>query len=90
MTVDIDKMADRVAKKALDEYTYNGKTIREWVELMVTAEFVVEVRMVEELEKIKEEMEKQSNRNFYENGWWTYVSSVFDKHISELKGEKNE
>lgn len=43
--------------------------------------------IIAELENIKEEMEEQSNRNFYENGWWTYVLSVFDKHISKLKGK---
>lgn len=57
MTVDLDKMADRVAEKALDEFTYKDKTIREWVELMVTVESVVEVRMVEEFEKIRAEIE---------------------------------
>ena len=46
------------------------------------------ISTVEELEKIREEIEEQSNRNFYENGWWTYVSSVLDNHISELKGEQ--
>ena len=31
----IDKFAKEVAEKALDEITYEGKTIREWAELLV-------------------------------------------------------
>lgn len=31
----IDKFAKEVAEKALDEITYDGKTIREWVEIIV-------------------------------------------------------
>lgn len=31
----IDKFAKGVAEKALDEITYEGKTIREWVEIIV-------------------------------------------------------
>lgn len=54
-----EEMAKEVAEKALDEFTYNGKTIREWVELMVTAESVVKVRMVEEFEKIKADFVEQ-------------------------------
>lgn len=30
----IDKFAKDVAEKALDEYVYDGKTIREWVEVI--------------------------------------------------------
>lgn len=31
----IDKFAKEVAEKALDEITYEGKTVREWVEIIV-------------------------------------------------------
>ena len=90
MTVDLDKMADRVVEKALDEFTYNGKTIREWVELMVTAESVVEVRMVEEFEKLKTEMVgKYKNDQHMDNYTMGVFHKVIDNHIKELKGENN-
>ena len=34
MEFSIDKLAKEVAEKALDEITYEGKTIREWVEII--------------------------------------------------------
>jgi len=30
----MDEFARNVAEKALDEYEYNGKTLREWVEII--------------------------------------------------------
>lgn len=94
---DLDKMADRVAEKALDEFTYNGKTIREWVELMVTVESVVEVRMVEEFEKIKSDFVEQrkdfgltKNDSDYDLGSfdsYNYAITTIDYRIAELKGE---
>lgn len=93
MTVDLDKMTDRVVEKALDEFTYNGKTIREWVELIVTAESVVEVRMVEEFKKIKAEID--NIRDVEVADGTVYVSSddvyeILDKKIAELTGEQND
>lgn len=29
-----DKMAEEIAQKVLDEYVYEGKTLREWVRLI--------------------------------------------------------
>ena len=34
MEFTIDKFAKEVAEKALDEITYEGKTIREWAEIL--------------------------------------------------------
>ena len=34
----IKEMAEEVAKKALDEYEYNGKTLREWIEIISASE----------------------------------------------------
>ena len=31
----MDEFAKNVAEKALDEYEYNGKTLREWVEIIL-------------------------------------------------------
>lgn len=35
ISIDLNKFAKKVAEKALDEITYEGKTIREWVEILV-------------------------------------------------------
>lgn len=90
MAVDLDKMADRVAEKALDEFTYNGKTIREWVEIIVTAESVVEVRMVEEFEKLKAEIREPNEMEYFENSniWQKWFYDLIDNRIKEIKGEK--
>ncbi len=90
---DLDKMADKVAEKALDEFTYNGKTIREWVEIIVTAESVesvVEVRMVEEFEKIKTELQSPEEIGFDFFDGLDYAERVIDNRIAELKGKNNE
>ena len=34
----IEVMAEKVAKQALDEYEYKGKTIREWIDALASAE----------------------------------------------------
>ena len=36
----IDVMAEKIAKQALDEYEYKGKTIREWVDALASAGLV--------------------------------------------------
>lgn len=40
----IDEFAKSVAEKLLDDYEYNGKTIREWVEIILNEDFVNVVR----------------------------------------------
>lgn len=35
ISIDVKKLAKEVAEKALDEITYEGKTIREWAEILV-------------------------------------------------------
>jgi len=34
----INVMAEKIAKQALDEYEYKGKTIREWIDVLASAE----------------------------------------------------
>ena len=34
----IEEMAQNVAEKALDEYEYNGKTLRQWVEIIAATD----------------------------------------------------
>ena len=34
----MEEMAKEVAEKALDEYIYKGKTIREWIEVILERE----------------------------------------------------
>lgn len=34
----IEEMAQNVAEKAIDEYAYKGRTIRQWIEIIYNAE----------------------------------------------------
>jgi len=93
MTVDIDKMADRVAEKALDEFTYKDKTLREWVEIIVAQDLLA----ITELEKIKAEIEEKEFKlncatmsGVALKTAYIEVAKLLDNHISELKGEGNE
>lgn len=84
---DLGKMADRVAEKALDEFTYNGKTIREWVEIIVAQDLLA----ITELEKIKTELhetaEMHLDGDYYLRDEW--IDEYIDDHISKLKGVNN-
>lgn len=83
MEVDLDKMADRVAEKALNEFTYNGKTIREWVEIIVAQDLLA----ITELEKIKTELQSPEEIGFDFFDGLDYAERVIDKCIEELKGK---
>ena len=85
MEVCLDKMTDRVVEKALDEFTYNGKTIREWVEIIVAQDLLA----ITELEKIKIELhetaEMHIDGDYYLRDEW--IDEYIDNRIKELKGE---
>ena len=60
-----EEMGKEIAEKALDEYLYKGKTLREWVEIISalekqtnTAEFRISnaVSQIESAEKLKAEL----------------------------------
>lgn len=82
---DLDKMADRVAEKALDEFTYNGKTIREWVEIIVAQDLLA----ITELEKIKTELQSPEEIGFDFFDGLDYAERVIDNRIAALKGDDN-
>jgi len=86
MTVDLDKMADRVAEKALDEFTYKDKTLREWVEIIVAQDLLA----ITELEKIKTELQSPEEIGFDFFDGLDYAERVIDKRIEKLKGKNNE
>lgn len=48
----IDKFAKEVAEKALDEITYEGKTVREWVEILVNQQPCEDCISREEIRKV--------------------------------------
>lgn len=81
---DLDKMADQVAEKALDEFTYKDKTLREWVEIIVTQDLLA----IAVLEKIKTEMldEYRTNANIDNVTHCRYLK-IITNHIDKLKGE---
>ena len=43
----IEKLGKEIAEKALDEYEYKGKTIREWADLLSKGDIVEVVRCKE-------------------------------------------
>lgn len=40
----IEVIAEKIAKQALDEYEYKGKTIREWIDVLANTEGLLDVR----------------------------------------------
>lgn len=80
-----EEMAKEVAEKALDEFTYNGKTIRDWVEIIVAQDLLA----ITELEKIKTELQSPEEIGFDFFDGLDYAERVIDKRIEELKGDDN-
>ena len=83
----IEKMAEEVANEALDEFTYNGKTIREWVELMVAADSILEIaeeKVVNNLYLLKGNW----GCDYHKNG--VISNCIFAVHNSfeEMKGKR--
>lgn len=56
-----EEMAKEVAEKALDEYVYEGKTIRQWVEILKDYDDKKTT-----LERIAEQLKGQTFLNSYE------------------------
>ena len=89
-----EEMAKEVAEKALDEFTYKDKTLREWIEIIVAQDLLA----IEELEKIKAEIrewywqadkQKISKDPCVVDAMTDLFIRTVDNHISELKGENN-
>lgn len=86
---DLDKMTDRVAEKALDEFTYNGKTLREWIELIVTADSILEIaeeKVINNLNSLKGNW----GCDYHKNGVISDCISAAHNSFKEMKGENNE
>lgn len=94
-----EEMAKEVAEKALDEFTYKDKTLREWVEIIVAQDLLA----IAELEKIRAEIEnhcglaKEDHCKYcsYCNNLMGVreILEIIDKYKEEreeLKGENNE
>lgn len=85
----IDEMAKDVANKALDEFVYNDKTIREWANTILYEHAVA----VEELEKINEEIKEfaylfddlSPDKELVVD--LDNIEEVINRRISKLKGE---
>ena len=96
----LDKMAEKMAEKALDEFICNGKTIREWIEIIVAQDSLA----IDELEKLKAEIKQQGSIHVKyrrtedvdhlvdsivyqcKDGFCNYI----DNSIKKLRGENNE
>ena len=88
-----EEMAKEVAEKALDEFTYEDKTLREWIEIIVAQDLLA----IAELEKIKADFVEQrknfgltKNDSDYDLGSfdsYNYAITTIDYCIAELKGE---
>ena len=87
----LDKMARKMAEKALDEFICNGKTLREWIEIIVAQDLLA----IAELEKIRAEIiactqQEEGKVPACINYGIKLSTEIVEKHISELKGENNE
>lgn len=91
---DLDKMASRMAEKALDEFICNGKTLREWIEIIVAQDLLA----IAELEKVKEKIFNKQDEFIHSNllsecnvrYGLEIAETIIDKEIAELKGENND
>ena len=81
-----EEMAEEVAEKALDEFTYNGKTLREWIELIVTADSILEIaeeKVINNLNSLKGNW----GCDYHKNGVISDCISAVHNSFKEMKGE---
>jgi len=87
IAVDLDKMADRVAEKALDEFTYKDKTLREWIELIVTADSILEIaeeKVINNLNSLKGNW----GCDYHKNGVISDCISAVHNSFEKMKGKR--
>lgn len=83
-----EEMAKEVAEKALDEFTYKDKTLREWVEIIVEQDLFA----IAELEKLKAEVQGlcHTERDTFDKVVrLDKLNNAIDTRIKELKGDDN-
>ena len=68
----IDKFAKEVAEKALDEITYEGKTVREWVEILVNQQPCEDCISRESLRR-----KLQEHHDFFVNAFGSYKNMTY-------------
>lgn len=72
----VDKMAQNIAEKALDDYVYQGRTIREWIDNILKHTWIpVSERLPDDDEMKLVTCKTQKgilnvNRAYYLNGTW--------------------
>ncbi len=87
MTINLEEMTEKVAEKALDEFTYNGKTLREWVELIVTADSILEIaeeKIINNLNSLKGNW----GCDYHKNGVISDCISAVHNSFEEMKGKQ--
>lgn len=75
ISVDLNKFAKEVAEKALDEITYEGKTIREWAEILVNQQPSEDCISREEMLKYQQYLHgKMSNEENHK--LWNFIKGL--------------
>lgn len=93
--INIEKMAQEVAEEALDNYEYQGKTIREWIKIIVEQDMPKLGEWISVSKRLPKEGQTviaSTKYNVYpearytkEDGWeWAYESGA--DYWVELKG----
>lgn len=78
----ITEMAKEVAEKALDEYEYEGKTIRQWVEILKDYDDKQST-----LQEIVKRLEKKIDNKLYNPNWNAGIIAAISivEHIGGVK-----
>ena len=88
MIVNEEEFAKKIADRALDEILYNGRTIREWVEIITADNNKL---AIETLEKARDDMQEYmytlQSKSITLGA--IHCAQVVEKYIKELKGENN-
>lgn len=85
----MDEWAERLGNKVINKYVYEGRTLKEWIDLMASGKMVKAVWCMEHLEDFKKEIDEKSeihsDGEFYIKN--LDVKRIIDKHLSELEGD---
>ena len=74
----VEEMARNVAENALDEWEYRGKTLRQWVEIILATDINVATKDAISRRKLQEKFEQWQKTDGYSNGEWNLLVDVLD------------
>ena len=77
-----EEMAKNVAEKALDDFLYNGKSIREWMQIIASEDCISRQAVLDYIDKMPSELTTDGRRMIRRRTLEEYISDTFYRYCS--------